>query len=229
MDHASIMQKEKEASSRLRPWPLVKTFLVSALFRLPLYGLLAMGLLVAAASAFPASGDNQGTWCVVAGWSLRGLYALAGLSAGGLIGVLAAAARTISAVESGIRDRLQQWEPTEEGSSFPSLPLQQVRERYDQVTDQMFAGTLGRLPLPHFLERFVRARFRQAIIEDFLGDCERRGVTTIGFPELRQWLVTKGVPLVTAPTRGQLRTWRFLLLAGLSLLAAAPLILHIAG
>jgi hypothetical protein len=229
MDNASIMQKERGAASTLRPSFLVKTFLVSALFHIPLYGLLAMGVLVPAASAFPASGGNQGTWSVVAGWSMTGLYALAGLIGGGLIGALAAAARTFSAVESGIRDRLQQWQPTQCGSSFPSFPLQQVRERYEQVMDQMYAGTLGRVPLPRFLERFVRARFHQAIIDDFLTDCQRRGVTAIGFPELRQGLVTKGLPLVTAPIHGQLRLWRLLLVGGLGLLAVLPFALGLAG
>lgn len=229
MANASIMEKERGASSTLRPWFLVKRFLVSALFHLPLYGLLAMGVLVAAASAFPASGGNRGTWSVVAGWSLTGLYAMAGLIVGGLIGALAAAARTFSAIESGIRDRLQQWLPRQDSSSFPSLPLQQVRERYEQVMDQMYASTLGRVPLPGFLERFLRACFRQAIVDDFLTDCERRGVTAIGFPELRQWLVTKGLPLVTAPVHGQLRMCRLVLLGGLSLLAVLPFALSLVG
>ncbi|HSD49849.1 MAG TPA: hypothetical protein VLG48_00465 [Candidatus Methylomirabilis sp.] len=223
------MEMERGVSSTLRPWFLVKTFLVSALFHIPLSALLGMGVLVAAASAFPSPEGNQGTWSVVAGWSLTGLYALAGLIGGGLVGTLAAAARTFSAIESGIRDRLQQWQPAQDSSTFPSLPLQQVRERYEQVMDQMYAGTLGRMRLPGFLERFVRSRLRQAIIEDFLADCQRRGMTTVGFPELRQWLVTKGLPLVTAPVHTQLGMGRLVLLGGLSLLAVLPFALRLVG
>jgi hypothetical protein len=172
MADAAIME-ERGTSPTLRPFLLAKRLLVSALLRIPLYGLLAMAVLVPVASAFPFAGGDQGTWSVVAGWSLTGLYAVAGLIGGGLIGALAAAARTFSAVESGIRDRLQQWHPTQDSSSFPSLPLHQVRERYDQVIEQMYAGTLGRMRLPGFLERFVRSRFRQAYVEDFISDFER--------------------------------------------------------
>jgi hypothetical protein len=46
MDNASIMQKERGASSTSPPWFFVKTFLVSALFHIPFYGLLAIGVLV---------------------------------------------------------------------------------------------------------------------------------------------------------------------------------------
>lgn len=93
----------------------------------------------------------------------------------------------------------------------------------------MYAATLGRVRLPGFLERFVRSRFRQAFVEDFIADCERRGVSTVGLTELRHWLSFRGLPLVTAPIHAQLRTWRTLLLLGLGVLAVLPFALGFVG
>jgi hypothetical protein len=208
---------------------LVRTFLVSALLFIPASGLLGMGVLVLAGSAFPSLGANEGTWWGVAGWSLRGLYAGVGLIGGGVVGAVAASARTFSAFEASVRDLLQRWQPPSNSSSFPSLPLQQVRERYEQVIEQVYTATLGRVRLPGFLERFVRSRFRQAFVEDFLSDVERRGVSTVGLPELRHWLSVRGLPLVTAPVHAQIRIWRLVLVAAFCLLAVLPFALGLLG
>lgn len=55
MGNASIVENDRGPSLALRPLHLVKEFLLSALLLIPVFGLLGMGVLVLAASAFPSS------------------------------------------------------------------------------------------------------------------------------------------------------------------------------
>jgi hypothetical protein len=102
---------------------------------------------------------------------------------------------------------------------LPPMTLDEAYGRYDAVVDHMFGATLGRVPMPGPLRRLLRRPFRQAVVEDFLRDCRTRGLQTVGYPELRNWLLARGLPYLLAPFRGQLRLWRVVTrgLAGLAL------------
>ena len=63
------------------------------------------------------------------------------------------------------------------------------------------------------------------LFDDFLTDCERRGVTVVRFGEVRAWLLSRGLALATAPLLAKLFLVRWLIVGALALLAVAVLLL----
>ncbi len=212
-------------AASLRLFRLGRSFVLSALLRIPLYAVLGGTILGAAAYAFTRSMTGQGGWSAAGGWTLLTFYTLAGLLGGAIAGARAAAARTFAQFDGGIRNWLEQLPAHQLESSFPQFTPQQLRERYDQIVEAMFGSTLGRFPLPSFLKRMLRSLFRQVVLEDFLEDCERRSVATIGFPEFRTWLLSRGLGLVMAPVYAQFELWGLLLFGTLGLMAGGALVM----
>jgi hypothetical protein len=216
---------EPELTAAVRPARLVKSFARSALVSVPTQALLWSAILALTASLYARSVHAGGVWTTVAGWSLVGVAVTLGLAGGALVGLLAAAAEALTAFEADLRAWLPQLPSSRFEEALPTVSLHELRSRFDQVLDRAVPTTVRRIRLPGFAHRYVRARLRYALIEDFLTDCERRGATSVGFVEVRDWLLSRGLALATTPAHAQLRTWRLVLRGILVLLAALPVVL----
>jgi hypothetical protein len=161
----------------------------------------------------------------VAGWSLVGVSVTIGLVGGALVGFVTTAAGAFTAFEADLRVWLPKLPSSQFEETLPTLPIHELRSRYEQVIERVVPTTVRRIRLPGFVHRYFRARLRYALIEDFLTECERRGAETVGFVEVRDWLLSRGLTLATAPVHAQLRMWRPILRGALVLVAVVPLIL----
>jgi hypothetical protein len=214
-----------EPIAAVRPARLVKSFARSALISVSAQGLLWSAILALAASLYAHSVSGESAWATVAGWSLVGVYVTIGLVGGALAGFVTAAAEALTAFEADLRAWLPQLPSSRFEETLPTLPVHELRSRYEQVIERVVPTTVRRIRLPGFVHRYFRARLRYALIEDFLTDCERRGAGTVGFVEVRDWLLSRGLTLATAPVHAQLRMWRVILRGALVLVAAVPLFL----
>jgi hypothetical protein len=144
------------------------------------------------------------------------IYPVLGFLGGSLLGGAAA-------VRDTFEHQLPRWLEEVAASlgrdPFPSIPLAQLRARHDQVLDQMLASSVGAVRAPGFVQQALRRRLQNAQVADFLAFCESRGASEVGFPEARSWLVTRGLPLLTAPTRRQVLLVRVVVRGVLGLLA----------
>jgi hypothetical protein len=85
----------------------------------------------------------------------------------------------------------------------------------------------GRIRLPPPARRFIRSRLRQAVVDDFLATCEQRGAATVGFVELRDWFLGRGLDFLAAPIRAKVRVWQILIGTVVALIFAGALLLAI--
>lgn len=180
--------------------------------RVLLYG--AGGAIVMLVVALLASGSFPpgGFWSQLGAVSLAALYAATGLAAGLVLGIAAAIQRALDlAQEEGVR-LLGALTPERAAQAFPAVPIEKLRTDYERLLDATVEQMVGRLPVPGLLRRFLRTTLRQAFVEDFLVQCESSGATTVGFPQVRDWLARRGFPLLTAPLRANIKLWRLLVL-----------------
>ncbi len=203
---------------------LAKTFLRSTLLIL-LYSGLGLVALAAVASTYARTLSGHGAWSLLGGWSLTAVFAMAGLIGGALAGALTAATRTFAAFERALREWLERLPASLSESGPPKVSIEQLRTRYAATLDHWVTNTIGRFRLPGLLDRLLRSQLRQAILEDFVTDCERRGLATAGAQEFRGWLLVRGLDLAATPVREQLHWWRILIIGVMGLLAAGALIL----
>jgi hypothetical protein len=115
--------------------------------------------------------------------------------------------------------------PTEAERLVPRVPLEEARATYERTLDDVVDRAVVGVRLPRPIRALLRRRLRQEAIEAFLAECEARGATSVGFGELRDWLVSVGMPMVTAPARAQLRSTRLLVAGAGSVLMAITVVL----
>jgi len=182
----------------VRPFRLIGVFLVAAALRVPLYAAAATGVMLLSAIALGGLPGGRALPAIGA-WSVAAILGAAGAIGGGLAGMFAAAERALRAAESDLEAWFARL-PRDEGDRLlPSASLESFRSGYDAVIDRMFDETIGRLPMLRFGRRLALARFRHAMVDDFLDHCERAGASVVGFSEMRDYLVGRGLPLATAP------------------------------
>jgi len=186
-------------------------------------------LLRASATIVSRSWPEVGVLGALGAWSLVAAYTAAGFAGGALLGALSGAAAGVRRVEGEVRRLIERPPPDGRQAMLPSVPLSSLEADYARILDATVDGTLGRLPLPSRLLRFVRARLRPPLVDDFLDTARRTGRTAAGFPELRDWLLLRGLPYVTAPLLGPLRVWRLILGGALLSLAVLPLAVAVAA
>lgn len=203
---------------------LTARFLRSALFRLPLYGLAGAAALFAVAILYATTTGGEGLLTAIGDTSIVVLYPILGFIGGSLLGGAAAVRDTLSFFERQLPlwfEELAALGP----DPFPSIPIAELRAHHDRALNQLMRYTLGAVRAPRFVQRAVRRRLVDARIEDFLSFCDGRGATEVGFAEVRAWLVTSGLPILTAPTRRQALLLRLVGWGALLLLAVAPFLI----
>lgn len=198
----------------VRPVWLFRVFAMSALMRVPAYSLAAgVGLFLATQSLACAFGDGS---MVEAGWwSATVLLTILGLVLGSLAGLAAASGQALQAAEADVRDWLARITEDEGDRLFPTIDVGQLQGSYEAALASMYSSTIGRLPLPGFVCRKIQMQFRHALLDQFLTECEQRGVTAVRFADVRRFVMLKALPAVTQPLHTQVRIWTLLLIAPL--------------
>lgn len=209
----------------LRRIRLTARFVRAALLRVPLYGFGGAAALFAVALVYSRSTDGQGLLTTIGDSSIMIFYPVLGFIGGSLLGGAAAFRDTLAFFERQLPPWLDEVAESLGPDPFPSMPLAELRAHHDRALDQMIASTVGAVRAPGFVQRAIRRRLQDARIEDLLSFCEGRGATEVGFPEVRSWLVTKGLPLLTGPTRRQVLVVRVGVWLALGLLAVLPFVL----
>jgi hypothetical protein len=156
------------------------------------------------------------------GWALVALAGTVGLVGGTIVGILGAARRTLSGLEEGLRAQLPRIPLERIGAVFPSAKVRDLRERAEAVVERVLAEVAGRFSIPAAVGPRLRTPLR-GLLDRLLVDCDHRGVAEVGPREVREWLVSKGLALATAPVFAGLRTGR-LVVFGLLALAGAALV-----
>ncbi|MGH7150989.1 MAG: hypothetical protein ACREIU_09840 [Planctomycetota bacterium] len=154
------------------------------------------------------------------GWALVALAGAVGFVGGAIVGILAAARRTLAALEDGLRAQLPRIPLERIGVVFPRAKVRDLRERAEAIVERIGAEVAGRLSFPPPVGRRLRKPLR-GLFDGLLADCDRRGVAEVGPPEVREWLVAEGLGLATAPLVAGLRTGRRVIFGLLALAGAA--------
>jgi hypothetical protein len=201
----------------------IRTFVVAALLLVPLHIAVITVVLFASATlltqALPDSlFGNLGTW------SLNLVVLVVGLISGVVAGLASAARRATDKLESTIRDVVLAMDAADGERRIPAIPVDEARRRYEAILERTVALMFERLRIPAFVHALARRGLRQAPIDDFLNDCEARGITQIGFTEVRNWSIVTGIPLALAPIRRQAKIARYLAL-GIPVIVALVLLL----
>ncbi|MCI0588994.1 MAG: hypothetical protein L0323_19400 [Planctomycetes bacterium] len=152
-----------------------------------------------------------------------GLVVLAGavgFIGGAIVGFLGAARGTLAGLEEGLRAQLPRIPLERIGAVFPSAKVRDLRERAEAIVERVIAEVAGLFSIPSRYGPQLRRPLR-GLFDRLLADCDRRGVAEVGPPEVREWLVSKGLALATAPLFAGLRTGRRVVFGLLALAGAA--------
>lgn len=172
---------------------------------------------------------NDSPWTILVGWTLISLYAVVGTVGGAATGLITAVAHLITAFERECRDWLERLEGPRDDLPFDPLPLPELSSRIRELADRIVARTIGRLPLPKLITQLLASRLCKALLDDFLSECERRGITVIQFRDVRGWLLIRGLSLAIVPLLVRLHMARWIIIAVLALMGAAVVLLALAA
>lgn len=212
-----------------RPWHPIRTVVAGAFVLVPAHIVVVTGLLVLAATA---AGDRLPAGSVVfaiGAWSLRFAMGTAGVLTGSIAGLAGAAKRLVDGFEDLLRSRMMALTTSEGDRLFPAVTTAGARDRYESLLDRMLEEMLGRVRVPGMVRRLLRRGLEQSLVDDFLADCERRGIASIGVTEVRNWAIATGLPYALRPLRGQIAVWRILSLGSAGLLFSIVLLLSLLG
>lgn len=168
---------------------------------------------------------GDGPWALLGGWTLASVYALLGLAGGAAAGLVAAVIALIATFERECRAWLERQTGTQDDPSFAPFTRDDLSSRTREIADRIVAQTIGRIPLPNLIVRLLSSQVCKLLFDDFLTDCERRGLTVIHFGDVRAWLLVRGLALSIAPLLARLYLVRWLIIGALTLLAASVLLL----
>ena len=170
---------------------------------------------------------GDGPWALLGGWTLAGVYALVGLAGGAAAGLVAAVIALIATFERECRAWLERQAGTQDDPSFAPFTRDDLPSRTRELADRIVARTVGRIPLPNLIVRLLSSQVCKVLFDDFLTDCERRGLTVIRFGDVRAWLLARGLALSIAPLLARLYIVRWLIIGALAMLAAAAVLLAV--
>jgi len=170
---------------------------------------------------------GEGPWALLGGWTLAAVYALVGFAGGTAAGLVAAVIAMIATFERECRAWLERQAGTQDHPSFAPFTRDDLSSRTREFADRIVAVTVGRIPLPNLILRLLSSQVCKVLFDDFLTDCERRGLTVIRFGDVRTWLLARGLALVIAPLFARLYLVRWLITGVLAVLAAAAVALSL--
>lgn len=172
---------------------------------------------------------GDGPWALLGGWTLAAVYALVGFGGGAAAGLVAAVIALIAAFERECRAWLERHAGAQDDPSFAPFSRNDLSSRTREIADRIVARTVGRIPFPNLILRLLSSQVCKVLFDDFLTDCERRGVNVIRYAEVRAWLLARGLAMATAPLLAKLFLVRWLIIGSLALLAATVVLLALAA
>ena len=180
-------------------------------------------VLAVVARGYAAWLGSAGATTVFGGWSFAAAYLLLGLAAGGAIGLSFGIGRGLARVLADVRPALQAESArlaAERGGAL-RIATSELRQRWEHVADAAVARSIGAVHVPGagLVARLVRARLRHGVVDDFLAECEREGVTSVGPSEIGRWIAAQGPTYLLAPVYAQL--WVLRVGASVLMVAAA--------
>jgi hypothetical protein len=216
------------APAKAAVWHPIRTVLTGAFVLVPAHVFVVTSALVLAAGV---AGDRmpEGVLAAIGTWSLRFVLGVFGVAAGVVAGLAGAAKRLLDGFEDLLRQRMLSLAAKDDGRLFPAVATSDARARYEAVLDRMIDEMLGRVRVPRFVRRLLRRGLERSMVEEFLADCERRGVAAIGATEVRNWAIANGLPRALAPIRGQITIWRIVSLGPPALIVSLLLLLSLIG
>jgi hypothetical protein len=209
-------------------WHPIRTVVGGAFVLVPAHVFVVTSGLVLAAGV---AGDRlpDGALTTIGALSLTFVLGVFGVIAGTVAGVAGSAKRLVDGFEDLLRQRVLAMVARDGGRLFPAVATPDLRERYEAVLDRMVDEMLGRLRVPRLVRRLIRRGLEQSLVDEFLTDCERRGVATIGVTEVRNWAIATGLPRALAPIRGQIAVWRIVALGPPALIVTLLILLSLIG
>lgn len=219
---------EVAAPATAKLWRPIRTVITGAFVLVPAHVFVVAGALVLAAGL---AGDRlpEGVLSAIGTWSLQLVLGVAGVVAGVVAGLAGAAKRLLDGFEDLLRQRVMSLAAKDEGRLFPAVATSEARAKYEAILDRMVDEMLGRVRVPRSVRRLLRRGLEQAMVEEFLADCERRGVASIGATEVRNWAIANGLPRALAPIRGQITIWRIISLGPPALVVSLLVLLSLVG
>jgi hypothetical protein len=187
--------------------------------------LVSIAVVGGAAAYYSSTVSSHGTWAAVGSWSLTALCVVSALVGGAVAGVLSAAQRTVERLDLTLRDWLHALPAMQSASTSAGRSLATARQEYEALVDRCVTQTAGRLRLPRWLERLIRAALQGVVVDRFITSCTDRGLTLVAPQEFRNWLLAEGVSLGFMPVQDQLAWWRSLILGVLGLMVVIVLTL----
>ncbi|MEK6802945.1 MAG: hypothetical protein AABZ34_09765 [Nitrospirota bacterium] len=187
--------------------------------------LVSIAVVGGAAAYYSSTVSSHGIWAAVGSWSLTALCVVGALVGGAVAGVLSAAQRTVERLEFTLRDWLHALPAMQSASTSAGRSLATARQEYEAMVDRCVTQTAGRLRLPRWLERLIRATLQGVVVDRFITSCTDRGLTLVAPQEFRNWLLAEGVSLGFMPVQDQLAWWRSLILGVLGLMVVIVLTL----
>lgn len=209
-------------------WHPVRTMIGGAFVVVPAHIFVVTAALVLTAGAAADRLPDGLLVTEIGARSLQFVLGVFGVVAGLVAGLAGAAKRLVDGFEEMLQARLKSM-AADDARLFPSVPTPEARARYDAVLDHTVDEMLGRVRVPGVIRRLIRRGLEASLIEDFLADCERRGIATIGAAEVRNWTIASGLPHALAPVRGQIRVWRVISLGPPVLLTLLLLLVSLIG
>jgi hypothetical protein len=200
----------------------IRAFLASVLILAPLCGGLGFVVLTASALAYARPTWSGNLWTTIGRSAFVIAYAGAGLAGGAAVGVTLALSRAVRVAERRLGRWLARLPATRFEGSLPAISVAALRGRYRWTVERLYGATVARLGLPAWIARRLRAAFRFRRAEGLLPECERTGAEVIGFPQVRDWLLSRGISLGFQPVRSRLRMTRQVILFLLLLLVLVP-------
>lgn len=198
-------------------------FIKSAAWSIPIYATItALILSIFTLIVFQGEFGNR-WWHSLTRWSVTVIAVFFGLAGGGLFGLLSAAKKTVGEFHEQLRAWFEQLPPESHETEKSPRSIQEVRAHYESLLERALSATVGRILLPGFLDRLVRSKLRQAVVEDFIDSLAQRGVTQVAPQNFRNWVLTKGLSLGLEPTYNQLAFWRYLIAGVIGLFLAGLL------
>jgi hypothetical protein len=209
-------------------WHPIRTVVGGAFVLVPAHVFVVTSGLVLAAGV---AGDRlpDGVLTTIGTGSLTFVLGVFGVIAGTVAGLAGSAKRLVDGFEDLLRQRVLAMVARDGARLFPAVATPDVRERYEAVLDRMVDEMLGRLRVPRSVRRLIRRGLEQSLVDEFVTDCERRGVATIGVTEVRNWVIATGLPRALAPIRGQIAVWRIVALGPPALIVTLLVLVSLIG
>lgn len=220
--------RSRLAAGAARPARVARGTLGAMFTRIPLGAAIGMVSMLVAASLL-SRGLGAGFLARTGAWSANAILLVIGLLGGLVLGATLAASRVLDIVHDELRAWFERVPAEEQERLLPSVPTERLRANYEGTVEAIFDQSVGRLPLPGPARRFVRARFGHELAERFISDFERKGTPTVGFGELRDWLLVEGWSFATRPARFKIKFWRVLAVGVLGVLFIVCAAVGLAG